>query len=165
MWYVVHAAPHSEHRVCEYLGFLGLEAYAPQFPPPPRTKAGSVRDRRSRWVFPRYIFFRTHPEFDDWGRIRWAPGVHRLLESDGTPATIEDDVIEHLRYRIAERQLTSHRRWREGQAISIVRGPLRMLDAIFDQELDAPNRVRILVTLLGRQIRVEVDPATLSATG
>jgi len=165
MWYVVHAAPQSEHRVCEYLGFLGMEAYAPQFPPPPRTRAGSVRDRRSRWLFPRYIFFRTPADFEDWGRIRWAPGVHRLLESDGTVATIGDDIVEHLRRRLAERRLISSRRWRPGQPVSITRGPLRMVDAIFDSELDAPSRVRVLVTLLGRQIPVEVDPALLSPTG
>jgi hypothetical protein len=39
-----------------------------------------------------------------------------------------------------------------------------MVDAIFDASLDAPTRVQILVTLLGRPLAVEVDPAILTAT-
>jgi hypothetical protein len=40
-----------------------------------------------------------------------------------------------------------------------------MVDAIFDKELDAPDRVRILVQLLGRPMSVEVDPTILRAAG
>jgi hypothetical protein len=40
-----------------------------------------------------------------------------------------------------------------------------MVDAIFERELDAPERVRILVRLLGRPLSVEVDPAILRPAG
>jgi hypothetical protein len=44
-------------------------------------------------------------------------------------------------------------------------GPLRMVDAIFERNLDASQRVQVLVQLLGRPLAVELDAAILRAAG
>lgn len=164
MWTVLHTAPRSEAEVCKFLALQGGECYTPQFPPPPRTRPGSVRDRKHRWVFPNYIFFKVPPGFTRWDTIRWAPGVRRLLQEDGRPAIIDDAVVARIQRRLAERTLQPARaRFRRGQPVVIEQGPLRMVDAIFDRELDAAARVRILVQIFGRQVAVEVDPADLRA--
>jgi transcription antitermination factor NusG len=166
MWNVLYAAPNCEPQVCKFLGVHGIEGYAPQFPPPPRTKAGSVRDRRRRWVFPGYVFFKIADGFAQWDLIRWAPGVRRMLQSDGGPATVEDGFVDHLRRRIAEQSLKPSRpRFQKGQSVVIQSGPLRMVDAIFEKNLDASARVQVLVQLLGRPLTVEVDAAIVRAAG
>ena len=165
MWHVLHAAPQCEPQVCKFLALYGVEGYAPQFPPPPRTRPGSVRDRKHRWVFPGYVFIKTPEDFGEWDVVRWAPGVRRMLDQDGSPALLDDSVIDHLRRRLAERELTQRRpSFERGQSVTVLSGPLRMVDAIFESELDAPSRVRILVQLLGRPLSVEVDPAILRAS-
>jgi len=165
MWNVLHVAPHGEPQVCKFLGVHGVEVYAPQFPPAPRTRPGSVRDRKQRWVFPGYVFFKTAEGFGEWDIIRWAPGVRRMLQQDGGPAMLEDELVEHLRRRLSERSLKQPRqRFAHGQHVVIQSGPLRMVDAIFERELDAPARVQVLVQLLGRPLAVEVDPAILKAS-
>ena len=166
MWHVLHVAPQCEPQVCKYLAVHGVESYAPQFPPPPRTRPGSVRDRKHRWVFPGYVFLRAPDDFSQWDLIRWAPGVRRMLDQDGSPGVLRDEIIDHLRRRLAERELIALRpRFETGQPVVIQTGPLRMVDAIFERELDAPERVRILVRLLGRPLSVEVDPAILRPAG
>src|SRR2546423_13638372 len=166
MWHVLHAAPNCEPQVCKYLGLHGIEGYAPRFPPAPRTKPGSVRDRKHRWVFPGYVFFRLEDGFRSWDLIRWAPGVRRMLQEDGAPAILGDDIVDHVRFRLAERQLTPVRAsLYKGQAVVIQSGPLRMVDAIFDRNLDASDRVRVLVQLLGRPLAVELDSAIVRAAG
>lgn len=166
MWNVLHAAPNCEPQVCKFLGLHGIEGYAPQFPRPPRTKPGSVRDRRHRWVFPGYVFFKIGDGFSQWDLIRWAPGVRRMLQEDGGPATVDDSVIDRVRFRLAERSLTpNHPRLRKGQPVVIESGPLRMVDAIFERNLDASERVQVLVQLLGRQLMVELDAAIVQAAG
>jgi transcriptional antiterminator RfaH len=166
MWRVLHVSPHLEAQVCKYLTAHALESYAPQFPPPPRTKPGSVRDRRLRWVFPGYAFLRPPDGFNEWDLIRWAPGVRRLLQQDGGPALLSDEIVDHIRRRLAERSLQMPApRFKPGQPVVIQSGPLRMVDAIFERELDASSRVQILVHLLGRPLTVEVDPAILRAAG
>ena len=165
MWNVLHVAPHGEPQVCKFLGVHGMEGYAPQFPPPPRTRPGSVRDRKQRWVFPGYVFFKVPETFGEWDIIRRAPGVRRMLQQDGGPALLTDEVVEHIRRRLAEQSLKQPRpRFATGQHVVIQSGPLRMVDAIFERELDAPARVQVLVQLLGRPLAVEVDPAILKAS-
>jgi transcription antitermination factor NusG len=166
MWKVLHVAPNAEPAVCKFLGWQDIEGYAPRFPAAPRTKAGSVRDRKSRWVFPGYVFFKIENGFARWDLIRWAPGVRRMLQADGEPGTVEDSVIDHLRLRLAERSLTPIRpQLRQGQSVVIESGPLRMVDAIFQKNLDASGRVQVLIQLLGRPLAVEVDAAIVRAAG
>jgi transcription antitermination factor NusG len=166
MWHVLHVAPNGEPQVCKYLGLHGVETYAPKFPPAPRTKPSSVRDLRHRWVFPGYVFLKIPAGFASWDLIRWAPGVRRMLQEDGKPGTIDDLVVDHVRQRLAERIMTPIRpAFQGGQAVVIQSGPFRMVDAIFEKNLDATARVRILVHLLGRPLAIEVDPAILKAVG
>jgi transcription antitermination factor NusG len=164
MWHVLHVAPNSEAQVSKFLVLNEVESYVPRFPPPPRTKPGSVRARKLRWVFPGYVFFRIGDGFSHWDIIRWAPGVRRMLEEGGGPAGLGDDVIDYLRYRLAERQLRPFRTtFRRGQPVVIERGPLRMVDAIFEKNLGASERVQVLVQLLGRPLMVELDTACIRA--
>ncbi len=166
MWNVLHAAANGEAAVCKYLALHGIEAYAPKFPAPAGTRAGSVRDRHHRWVFPGYVFFKLQENFAHWDLIRWAPGVRRMLQEDGAPGTVDDAIVDHIRQRLAERSLTPTRlAFTRGQSVVIQSGPLRMVDAIFEKNLDASARVQVLVHLLGRPLAVEVDPAILKAAG
>jgi transcription antitermination factor NusG len=165
MWHILHASPNGEPQVCAFLGLNGIEAYAPRFAAPPRTRPGSVRDRQRRSVFPGYVFFKLGEGFADWDLIRWAPCVRRMLQVDGAPGTVDDTIVDHIRRRVAERSLNPTRgTFRKGQPVVIESGPLRMVDAIFEASLDAPARVQVLVTLLGRPLAVEVDPAILKAS-
>jgi len=78
---------------------------------------------------------------------------------------LEDELVEHIRRRLSERSLKQPRqRFAHGQHVVIQSGPLRMVDGIFERELDAPARVQVLVQLLGRPLAVEVDPAILKAS-
>jgi transcriptional antiterminator RfaH len=166
MWHVLHVAPHCETQLCRFLGTHGVDTYAPQFPPPPRTRQGSVRALRNHLVFPGYVFFKVPTSFAAWDWIRWAPGVRRVLQEDGSAAGLTEEVVGHIRRRLAERSLRAQRpHFVPGQPVVIQSGPLRMVDAIFSAELDAPARVRILVQLLGRSVAVEVDPTILRAAG
>jgi transcription antitermination factor NusG len=166
MWHVLQVAPNNEPQVSRVLSLRGIGSYAPQFPAPPRTRTGSVRDRRARWVFPGYLFFQIGADFSQWDAIRWAPGVRRILQQDGEAGVVADEVVEHLRRRVLEHAVSPPSpRFRSGQPVVIERGPLAMVDAIFKRELPASRRVEILVHLLGRPLAVTVDAAILRPTG
>jgi transcription antitermination factor NusG len=89
-----------------------------------------------------------------------------VLQQDAAPALLADAVVERIRQRLADRSLVQPAaRFRLGQPVIIQSGPLRMLDAIFDRKLDAPERVQVLVQLLGRSLAVQLDPTILKPTG
>jgi transcription antitermination factor NusG len=166
MWHVVSTAPSTELKVCRFLVLHGVESYAPEFPQRRRTHPGSVRARRHHWVFPGYVFFRAPTGFSAWHLVYWAPGVRQLLRNGTAPAVMDDAVLEELRQRLATTQ-PRHlgAGFRPGQRVRVEDGPLAMIDAVFDRCLQAPDRVRILVQLLGRQIPVDVNATILSAAG
>ncbi len=162
MWGVLHVAPNGEPQVCGFLRMIQVETYAPQFPTPPRMKPGSVRHRRARWVFPGYLFFKVEQDSATWNLIHRAVGVRRVLQIDGSTAVIGDAVIEQIRRRLSEGSIRDLRSaFVSGQSVHIERGPLAALDAIFDRELDSPDRVQILVNLFGRVLSVRIDPEAL----
>jgi transcription antitermination factor NusG len=161
-WCVLRSASHHELHVCKQLAGYGIETYAPEFPRPARTQPGSVRDRRHRWVFPGYVFFRLPITVDGWRVIRWAPGVRGILEVDGGPGALPDVVIRHLQRRIGSMTLDpAGVAFKRGEPVVVERGPLAAVDAIFDRELDSPARVQILVQMMGRELPVQIDPRNL----
>ncbi len=162
LWCVLRSAPHRELHVCKQLDAYGIETYAPEFPRIGRTQPGSVRDKRHRWVFPGYIFFRPPERAEDWGIFRWAPGVRGILEVDGGPGALSDAVVRHLQRRVAETTAVSTGiRFKRGEPVVVERGPMAAVDAIFDRELDSPARVQILVQMMGRELPVQIDPSYL----
>jgi transcription antitermination factor NusG len=164
MWCVVHTAANAEAQVCRLLTSQGLSSYAPEFRRVRRTQAGSVRDRRHHWIFPRYVFFRLSDGFAQWDVVRWAPGVIRVLQQGNGPALLEDAVMDHLRTRLADTEPRHPgRTFRPGQRVVVEDGPLVRVEALFDRCLTAHDRVVILVQLLGRLVPVEVDPGDIRA--
>src|SRR5207247_8969194 len=102
MWNVAHTKPNQEAQVAKFLGLHRIEAYAPQFAPRARIRPGSVRDRRQRLVFPGYLFLRVPPGFARWDLVHWAPGVRRVLTDGGSPARVQDGIVERIRERLFE---------------------------------------------------------------
>jgi transcription antitermination factor NusG len=166
VWYVLNVAPHCEPQVAKFLSHEGVESYVPQFPIRPRAKPGSVRDRRSRVVFPGYLFFRVPLGFGHWDAIRWAPGVRRVLQLDGGPAFVPEEVVARIRRRLAEGLLQpAPPRFKKGDAVTIEHGPLAAVDAIFDCELGDQQRVQVLVNMMHRLIPVRIDLESLRPAG
>lgn len=147
------------------LGTLGAEPYAPRFLPPRRTRPGSVRDGKNRWVFPGYVLFRPGVGFASWADLRSSPGIHRLLMSDGAPATLSNDVIQHIRTRLDEHARRPALLFRTGDPVRIVQGPLSELNGVFQRRMRASDRVAILIQLMGRAVEVEIDPENLRLAG
>ena len=161
-WCVLRVAPHRELHVCRQLAAHGVPTYAAEFPRAGRTRPGSVRDRRRRWVFPGYVFFQPPEDSAAWRMIRWAPGVRGVLEVDGGPGTIPDIVVRHLQRRIAQMSVdTAVVGFKRGEPVVVEQGPLAAVDAIFDRQLDTPARVQILVQMMGRELPVRIDPRHL----
>ncbi len=143
-----------------------LEAYVPEFRKPPRTRAGSVRDRRSRLVFPGYVFFRVWDGFSQWDQISWAPCVHGILTQDGLPGGVEDSVVGYLDRRLADGQLGPPRNLgpRPGDRVSIRNGPLAAVDAIFEREIRDGDEVQVLIQMMGRPTSLRINRADLATT-
>lgn len=151
-WYTLYTKPHKEHHVRSFLESRGLETYLPT------VLVRKNGRRKPEPYFSCYLFARFDP-CDALPGIRWTPGLRRIVSFGGQLATLPDEIISSIRKRVAEKGEVGYQlpRFKPGDRIAIRSGPLRDLEAIFDQSLSSRERARVLVEFLGRWTLCEVS--------
>lgn len=154
-WVVLRTQPQRELLAAHAVRASDVESYVPFLPPRRRTERASL-------LFPGYVFARVAPASDDLLRIRAAPGVSFVLPRAAPPTVLPDSVVGELRARLADpAQLSARRPLQPGERVTIVSGPLRWSNALFDRYLNAAGRVRILLEMVHRTVGVEVEEEAL----
>lgn len=152
-WYALYTKPKKERQVHTLLGGQGIEAYLPTV----RRKVRR-RDRPERIVyFPCYLFARVDFSVTPRSSLDWMPGVRRIVCSGDRPTVVADELVELIRRRLEGREEVGYGNLRHGDRVRITSGPLRNLEAVFDQPLSAADRVRVLLDVMGRTTPVEID--------
>jgi transcriptional antiterminator RfaH len=155
-WYTVRTKPRAERQVQAALTRKGLTVYLPMV----KVARVNPRARPIMPLFPGYLFVQADLEQVGQSAINWAIGVASLVSFGGEPAMVPEAVIQHIQSRVAEVQASGTfglGRLHKGDHVRITGGPLRDLDAVFDQPLSAKGRARVLIEFLGRLTATEVD--------
>lgn len=152
-WYVVYSKPRKEETARFHLVHKGLETFFPRLLLPGR----SLKCQRIVPLFPNYLFVRLcTPE--EYNYVRWSPGVRCVVNFNGTPTPIDDMVVSFLKKRAnPEGIMEACVNLVIGQEVRITEGPFEGLIGIIQNPPDAKGRVRILLELLGRQVKAEVS--------
>jgi len=154
-WYVLYTKPKQERHVSEYLSARGFETYLPEVPVISRTgkPAGMVA------FFPCYVFAKFDPLEQGALQVQWTPGLRRIVSFGGKLAQVDPWFIQRLRERLdsKESEALARGRLKPGDRVRVVEGVFRDFEAVFDAELSGRERVRILLDVLGRTIRVEIE--------
>jgi transcription antitermination factor NusG len=152
-WYAAYTRPRHEKCVAEQLASRTVEAFLPQYESLRRWK-----DRRIRLglpLFPGYVFVRIR--LCDRLRVLEVPGVVRLVQFNGEPAPLPDDIVETLRNSLnGPFKAEPHPFLRVGRRVRVASGPLSGVEGIL---LRRKNVTRLVVSLelIQRSICIEVD--------
>ena len=154
-WYALYTKPHKEHHVRSFLENRGFEIYLPTIQVRKNGKKKAVP------FFSCYLFVRLVS--DAVSSVRWTPGLRRIVSFGGEPVAIPDDVISLIRRRVAKMGELDYVacRFKSGEQVVIKGGPLMYFEAVFDLVLSHRDRATILVDMLGRLTRCEVDVSYL----
>ena len=162
-WYVVHTQPHCEERALGHLLRQGFSAYLPRH----------LRQRRharkteivARPLFPRYLFVNVDRARERWRPILSTVGVTSLVMLGEEPAPVPDTVIDEIRAREGRDGFVQL-----GLPAGVGPGSrVRILDGLFADNIGEveriadERRVAILLSLLGREVRVFVPVANVGA--
>jgi transcriptional antiterminator RfaH len=156
-WYLVHTKPRKERVAEQNLQRQDYEVYLPLIQQP--------RRQRGRWIeaidplFPRYLFVRLRPGYDNIGSIRCTTGVRNLVRFTAEPTVVPDHIIESIKHAADHSTGLHHPKgslFEPGNTVIIDKGPLTGLRGIFLAETDQ-ERVIILLEMLGRENRVTVQ--------
>jgi transcriptional antiterminator RfaH len=152
-WYVIRVHHWQESRAEANLSRGGIETFLPW------AQSGSRRRRKGsdrEALFPQYLFARFDPaaSFHD---VTFTRGVQGLVRVGGQLATVDDDLIEFFRSCVDEHGLIPvGRKLEPGVRVTIQSGPFMDLAGIVERSLPARERVIVLLTSIGSQLRVEV---------
>jgi transcription elongation factor/antiterminator RfaH len=156
-WYTLYTKPNAEYQVVTALQKRGIQTYLPEIE--------SVKDRRGRDrkpFFPCYLFIKADLRVVGLSRVRWTPGLRRIVAFDDWPVPLPDEVINLIRRRLSEINTAGgqpRHTFRPGDTVRITDGPLQNMLAIFEGPITPAERVRVLLTFLGHARRMSV-PAT-----
>jgi transcriptional antiterminator NusG len=159
-WYAIQTKPRKEPSVQAALDRAGIEVYSPRIRKP--IGAAKQKSWREFSLFPGYVFAR----FDfglEYPRVRWTPGLVRVVMSGGTPLAVSDSMLASVREMEKEgiRLLLRPVRWKPGSRVRVGQGPFTGFEGQVAATLKGGDRVRILLELFRRQVALECDTSQL----
>jgi transcription antitermination factor NusG len=135
-WFLIRTKPCQEDRAQHFLSLLGVEVFLPL--------ASTENSLELRPFFPGYIF----GSFPDYlaSKVNNAFGVRKIVKFGMVPAMVPDSVIADLR----EMKLVTERRdkFQAGDRVAVTAGAFKGWYGVFDSELSASGRVRVLLETL-----------------
>lgn len=157
-WYVVHTQPNAERKAAEHITRQGYVTYLPLYLRK-RRHAGRV-ETVSAPFFPRYLFVAIDVERQRWRSINSTVGVSRIVGSGDKIEPVSACVVDAIRARedaagyVGVASPLS--RLLPGAPVRVAAGPFENCNGLFEALTDR-DRVAILLDLLGRRARVELD--------
>lgn len=155
-WYCFKALPKKEHIAARLLrSEAGLETLCPRISYSKKTRRGKVRFVEC--LFPGYLFVRADMR-EQYRRIRATQGIRDIVSFGERVPGIPEGFIEQLKARLDEENLKDipDPEIRPGQTVTVLEGPFRNWQAVVSGELDARQRVALLLDFLGRQMEVKI---------
>lgn len=161
-WYAVQTKPRSEDKVVAFLRFGGIPTFLPHL-------LVHHRHGTRRWevlepLFPGYLFAQFAVEPLSLDRVRWTPGVKRILGDGEQPVPVPEDVLSYLHERMGDRGfVVPSAGLAAGMRVCFRSGPFAYLEGIVERPASRIDRVRVLLQLMNGLVPMEVDSGDLES--
>lgn len=163
-WYVIHTYSGYEDNVARNM-MHRIETMAMQdkifnvlVPTEKKIKIkNGKRNTVIEKIFPGYVFVEMNVTDDSWYVVRNTPNVTGFVGSGTTPTPISEAEIKALQKRMGVEEPKYHIDVTVGSAVKIVDGPFKNLDGKISEIDEARGKIKVLVSLFGRETPVELD--------
>jgi len=163
-WYAIHVRSNFERQVVQFLeGRHGPETFLPTYRT--RSRRAGVTGWIERPLFAGYVFARLESLDRPRIAVLQAPGVVRLVEFGGRPATVDDEIVASLRIIVSgPAAARPHPLLREGQTVRVVGGPFTGAVGRLSRGRGRKPQLVVTLEILGRAAAVpvaleDVEPA------
>lgn len=163
-WYIVHTYAGHENKVAKNLQqrvqSLGFEERVFDIIVPTRDtikvsqgKKESVKEK----IFPGYVLVNMILNDETWLLVRSTQGVTAFIGAGNKPTAISDKEVEAIKQFMKQEQPLYKTAFTIGEAVKIMDGPLTDFLGTVDTIDEARGKLKVLVTLFGRETIVELD--------
>lgn len=160
-WYLVHTKPQKERWVADQLSAIVADVFLPL-----------LKARAPRWgrmaqsvgpLFPCYLFacFDLQERYFD---VKYLQGVRGLVSAGKEALAVPPRIVEEIRRRTVNGVIQIEPKpLSRGERVTVVDGPFRGLEAIFERYLSGSERVAILLNTIGANgVRMVLPAASVS---
>ena len=159
-WYVIHTYSGYENKVSANLErkvhSLGMENEIFRIVIPMENEV-EVKDGKKRSVqrkvFPGYVLVEMIVNDRSWYAVRNTPGVTGFVGSGTKPTPLPEEEVQQLGIEKHEIVVS----YSEGDSVRINDGPLTSFIGTVDQIDIEKNKVRVIVSMFGRETPVELE--------
>jgi transcriptional antiterminator RfaH len=156
-WYVIHTHPKQEDRAGSNLRVLGVPIFTPKIRERRYNQFTIIPSYVVKPLFPRYIFAQFKIN-DLYHKVRFTRGVYSVVSFGEGPTSIDEDIIALIQSNIKQDGFVRiDEEIKPGDRIMVKDGPLKNFAGIFEREMKAPDRIRILLETVSYQAHVEIE--------
>ena len=163
-WFVVHTYSGYEERVKKNLERriksmdFGDEVYQVIIPTEEEIEVRSGQRRTiTKKILPGYVLIQMRMTDQTWNIVRNTPGVTGFVSSGNKPVPLPDDELNQIMKQMTDETPKVKVGFRKGQSIRVRDGPFIDFVGIVDDINTEKGKVKVLLTLFGRETPVELD--------
>ena len=161
-WYVIYTKAKKEQFASRQLADKGITTFCPMIKDH-RWKKGNVVEQFHP-LFPGYLF--VHCSLDtDYHRVKWTPGVKRVIGYGDNPIPLKDEIIEFIKSHINDEGIVNARRLKGGDRVRIKDGPFRGLIGILENNASPSGRIKVLMECVSYSTRIEITDKLVESVG
>ena len=156
-WYAIHSHQRQEERVAENLRAWNVETFVPRIKQVVRQPYSDRSVYRATCLFQGYLFARF--EFNKMHHnIRYTRGVHSVVNFNNKAVPVDDQIIDSMKFRVQEDGFIKiSEEFKYGDEVTIQAGQFANFIGVFQREMNASERVMLLLNAINYQPMVVVE--------
>lgn len=121
-----------------------------------RTRGGK-RQEIKRKIFPGYVLIDMVLDDSTWYLVKSTTGVTGFVSSGNKPVPLQQKEVEALLQQEAGTAQRPRVQWSKGDVVRVVSGPFSNLEGKIDDVNIDKEKLRVLISIFGRETPVELD--------
>jgi len=163
-WYVIHTYSGYENKVKTNLEHriesMGVEDQIYQVLVPMEEEIeirNGQRQTVNKKVFPGYVLVEMVMTDESWYVVRNTPGVTSFVGSGNRPTPLRESEVKAILKQMGVEAPKFKVQFAKGQSVRVTDGPFAEFIGTVDEVHPERNKVRVLVSIFGRETPVELD--------
>ncbi len=111
----------------------------------------------ARKILPGYVLVQMQMTDQTWNIVRNTPGVTGFVGSWGRPVPLREDEFEQISKQMVSETPKVKVGFKQGQSVRVTDGPFSDFVGIVDEISTDKGKVKVLLSLFGRETPVELD--------
>ena len=163
-WFVCHTTSGHEARVAETLRqrveTMGLSDNVFELMVPTQDRVvirGGKKATIKEKIFPGYLLVKLIMNDETWLAVRTTPGITGFVGAGNNPTPLSDAEVANIQKFVSTPAKRFKTKFSKGEAVKISDGPFSSFLGTIDSIDDEKGKVKVLVSIFGRETPVELD--------